>query len=345
MAGRKRARKAIKMTSRTVSKAVDRKNGFSIRSLGITVPAVIIALLFVGAFIYGAVLEKQGAKNEPASVTQNFIDKDADLQVHYIDVGQGDCSLICYNGINILTDAGEKEYGDTVVKYLQKLGIAKLDYVIASHPHSDHIGGLAEVIKEFDIGTVIAPKVSSELTPTSSSYENFLKALKKKGVKLTAAKAGTVYSLANPDVENDNTAIEIIAPVNSNYDNLNDFSVVFKLTHGSNSFLFMGDAQKEAEDDILASGAYVAADVLKVGHHGSSTSTKKKFLEAVMPKYAVIECGKDNSYNHPNQDTVDRLEKYDVEIYRTDNDGNIVFYSDGTDIRVVKESDADNADN
>lgn len=314
------------------------------RSFGVTLPVILIGALFVAAFIYGSVLENQGVDTQPPAVIQNFIEKDADLTVYYIDVGQGDCSLIRYNGINILTDAGEKEYGGTVVSFLQDHGVEKLDYVIATHPHSDHIGGMAEVIGSFDIGKVIAPKVSEELTPTSGSYERFLKALSKKGLKLTAAKPGTVYSLASEktnesDDNADNTAIEILAPLSSDYEDLNNFSVVFKLTHGKTAFLFTGDAEKESENDILASGADISADVLKVGHHGSSSSTKKDFLNAVLPSYAVIQCGKDNSYNHPNEKTVERLEKMSVKIFRNDNDGTVTVYSDGSEIRAVKESE------
>ncbi len=298
---------------------------------------LVMVLLFTAAFLYGLYLEKGGTENEPVQVKQNFIEKDADLSVHYIDVGQGDCSLIIYKDMTVLIDAGEREYGETVAGYIEGCGIEQIDYVVATHPHSDHIGGLSYIIDSFEIGKVIAPKVSDEMTPTSKVYEDFLKSLKAKGLRLTAAKAGTVYSIADVNVENDNTAFEILAPVRNDYDDLNNWSVVLKLTHGDTSFLFTGDAEKPVESDILDSGADVSADVLKAGHHGSSTSTGKKFLTAVNPGIAVIQCGNDNSYGHPHAEITERFDEYGIDFYRTDGCGTVVVYSDGADIRVKNQ--------
>lgn len=293
-------------------------------------------ILFIAAFIYGSYLEK-GKTDEPAAVVSNFIEKDADLTIRYIDVGQGDCELISYAGQNILIDAGEKEAAEAVSGTLDGLGIKKLDYVIATHPHSDHIGALGNIIDKYDIGTVIAPRIKDELVPTSKAYERFLTALSKKGQKLTAAKAGAVYSLADENKENDNTAFEVLAPVGNDYDDLNDWSVVIRLVHGENAFLFTGDAEKAAESDIIASGAELSADVLKAGHHGSSSSTSKKFLEAVSPKTVIISCGDGNSYGHPHKETIEKLDKNSIEYYRTDQCGTITVYSDGESCRVQTE--------
>lgn len=291
-------------------------------------------------------LETGGEKSEPEQIVSNFIEKDADLAVYYFDVGQGDSSLIKYKNKTVLIDAGEKDMGGTVVGYLNSLGIERLDYIIATHPHSDHIGGLPEVISSFEIGTVIAPRVSDEMTPTTKVYERFLTALSEKGLRLTAAKTGTVYSLADESLENDNTAFEIIAPVKDDYDDLNDWSVGIRLVHGETAFIFTGDAEKGAEKDMVESGAELSADVLKTPHHGSGTSSSKAFLEAVDPSIAIISCGDDNSYGHPHAETLDKFKEYGIKYHRTDGCGTVTVYSDGESIKVVTEKEAgDNVDN
>lgn len=291
-------------------------------------------------------LETGGEKREPEQIVSNFIEKDADLAVHYFDVGQGDSTLIKYKDKTVLIDAGEKDMGSTVVGYLKDLGIERLDYIIATHPHSDHIGGLPEVIRSFETGTVIAPRVSDEMTPTTKVYERFLTALSEKGLRLTAAKTGTVYSLADENIENDNTAFEIIAPVGDDYDDLNDWSVGIRLVHGETAFIFTGDAEKGAEKDMIESGAELAADVLKTPHHGSGTSSSKAFLEAVKPSIAVISSGDGNSYGHPHAETLDKFNEYGIKYYRTDGCGTVTVYSDGEAIKVVTEKEAGgNVDN
>lgn len=307
---------------------------------GVTLPVFLLLLVFASAFAYGAYLESGGNEKEPQIVTENFINLDADLSVHYIDVGQGDCSLVVYGDNTVLIDAGERDYGEAVVDYIRSLGIEQLDYIIATHPHSDHIGGLTDVINEFEAGTVIAPKVSDELVPTGTVYEDFLKALSKKGLMLTAAEAGTVYDLSKPEKEGDNTSFEILGPIRSDYEDLNDWSVVIRLVHGENSFVFTGDAGTAAEEDIMLLPKDISADVLKVGHHGSSTANSKLFLMRVAPKAAVIPCGNDNSYGHPHKEVIDRLKLLGTEIYRTDAYGTVVVYSDGEDIRIRTEKES-----
>lgn len=296
-------------------------------------------ILFIAAFFYGSYLEK-GKTEEPAAVVNNFIERDADLTIRYIDVGQGDCELISYAGQNVLIDAGIREAADDIEAVIDGLGITRLDYVIATHPHADHIGAMDKIIEKYDIGTVIAPKIKDDLVPTTKVYERFLTALSKKGQKMTAAKAGAVYSLADENKENDNTAFEVLAPVGDDYDDLNNWSVVIRLVHGDCAFLFTGDAEKEAEADILSGGADVSADVLKAGHHGSSTSSSKKFLEAVSPRTAIISCGTDNSYGHPHKDTLEKFEAMGIEYYRTDISGTITVYSDGESYRVQTEKES-----
>lgn len=257
-------------------------------------------------------------------------DKNFDFGVYFLDVGQGDSELIVSGDTAVLIDAGEAEYGKTVVKNIKALGIKKLDYIIATHPHADHIGGLAEVIESFEVGKVIAPRVSDELTPTTSVYENFLEAVKSKGMKLTAARAGNTYSL-------DGAELEILAPISDNYDDLNDFSVVCRVTKGNISFMFTGDASKASEADMTASGEDLYADVFKVGHHGSKTASTSAFLAEVTPSVCVISCGSGNDYGHPTQAALSRLEEHTKNICRTDLNGTVSIFTEGEKLYIKTE--------
>lgn len=271
----------------------------------------------------------------------SFSDKDADLQIHYIDVGQGDCSLILWEEAAVLIDSGEQEYADTVLKYLKKQGVEKLDYVIVSHPHSDHMGCMSEIIENVEVGKVIAPKVPTEMTQTSKAYEIFIAALRDKALKLTAAKPGTVYALEGKtalSAEKTPPKMEILSPVDD-YDDLNNYSVVIRLTYGRTAYLFTGDIEKKAEKDILAEGEDLSADVLKIAHHGSSSSTGEEFLEAVSPEICVIQCGADNKYGHPKADVLELISGFGGTVYRTDLNGTVTVYSDGEEIFVKTEKE------
>lgn len=271
-------------------------------------------------------------KIELPDLTPSSAEKDSnfDLGVYFLDVGQGDSELIVSGDTAVLIDAGEAEYGKTVVKNIKALGIEKLDYIIATHPHADHIGGLAKVIESFDVGKIIAPRVSDELTPTTSVYEDFLDAVRAKGMKLTAAKAGNTYAL-------DGAELEILAPLSDDYDDLNDFSVVCRVTKGDVSFLFTGDASKASEADMTASGIDLYADVLKVGHHGSKTASTNGFLAEVTPSVCVISCGSGNDYGHPTQAALSRLESYTKNIYRTDLNGTVSIFTEGEKLYIKTE--------
>ncbi len=240
------------------------------------------------------------------------------LTVHFIDVGQGDCILAVCEGKTMLIDAGDNGTEQTVINYIHNLGISYLDYIVVTHQHSDHIGGMPEILREFKAGTIIMPRLSKELTPTSSTYSAFLKELQSSSVKKLYAKVGAIYNLGE-------AVLTVIAPINSDAEDLNNMSVVIRLDYVETSFLLAGDASAEEESDILDSGADIDCDILKVGHHGSSKSSTKDFLAAVTPEVAVIMCGKDNSYNHPNQKTLERLSAYTSRIYRTDICSDIVF--------------------
>ena len=250
------------------------------------------------------------------------------LRVNYIDVGQGDSIFIQLpNKETMLIDAGETYEVDNVINYLNNLGIKKIGYVVGTHPHTDHIGGLEEVINTFDVGTIYMPKVSSN----SKTFEDLLTTISNKGFKVKTAKSGVVV------LSEDNLKLEFIAPNSDNYSNLNNYSAVLKLTYLDNTFLFMGDAETLSEDEITSD---VDADVIKVGHHGSDSSSSVEFVKMVSPEYAIIMVGEGNNYNHPYQSIIDRYESVGAKVLRTDLDGNIVCDSDGREVSCKGDKDS-----
>ena len=249
------------------------------------------------------------------------------LRVNYIDVGQGDSIFIQLpNNETMLIDAGEAYMSKNVINYLNNLGITKIDYVVGTHPHTDHIGGLEEVINTFDIGSIYMPNAIS----TSKTYEDLLTTISNKGLKVKTAKSGVVI------LSEDNLKLEFIAPNSDDYSNLNNYSAVLKLTYLDNTFLFMGDAETLSEDEITSD---VNADVIKVGHHGSDSSSGIEFVKKVSPEYAIIMVGEGNSYNHPYQSIIDRYESVGAKVLRTDLDGNIICDSDGASVSCSGDKD------
>lgn len=277
------------------------------KSLKILSIILLFALLFTGC---------QTVNSNEAFSSKN-VDK---LVIHYIDVGQADSILIQVNSKNLLIDAGNNDDKDKIISYLQKQGVKKLDYVIATHPHEDHIGSMSAVIKKFPIGDFYAPKV----TNTTKTFENMITALNGKKVKI--AKAGVELNLG------ENVKCEMLAPNSDKYEDLNNYSAVIKITYGDNKFLFMGDAEKLSENEILSKNFDISSDVIKIGHHGSSSSSSKVFLDKVSPKIAVISCGRNNDYGHPHKETLSELKSRKITTYRTDIDGNIILISDGKKI-------------
>jgi len=287
------------------------KNYLGKKYLFLVLLAVLISSLTIGCNLFA-----------PASNKNTQIDSNKML-VHYIDVGQGDSILIQVNNKNLLIDAGPNSDKKKLLNYLSALNLETLDYVIATHPHEDHIGNMDNVINDYNVLAFYAPKVQS----TTKSFEKMVESLKSKNLKINVIKKGT----DSIDL-GENTKVTVFSPNKDYYEDLNNYSPVIKIEYGKTSFLFTGDAQKDVEKEILATNEDISADVLKVGHHGSSTSTTNDFLKKVNPSLGVISVGQDNSYNHPNDDTIKRLNDNKVTIYRTDKDATVVLSSDGSKI-------------
>ena len=243
--------------------------------------------------------------------------EDSTFEVHYLDVGQGDCSLVLCDGHAMLIDGGESSESSKVYAYLKQHGVNHLDYMVATHAHSDHIGGLSGALNYATVDTAFCPVTDYD----SKTFDSMIKYLDKQGVGITVPSAGDEFMLGSAHVQ-------ILGPQKT-YDDPNDASIVMMVTYGETSFLFAGDAERTAEADILDAGYDLSSTVLKVGHHGSDTSTSYPFLREIMPEYAVIQVGKDNSYGHPTEDTLSRLRDAEVKVYRNDLQGDIVCSSDG----------------
>lgn len=244
---------------------------------------------------------------------------DSKLEIYFFDVGQADSILIKENDYTMLIDGGNQNDGENLVKYLkEELNINDIDILVGTHPHEDHIGGLPDVISSLDIGKIYLPNA----TTTSKIFEKLLDTIEEKGYKITVPKI-------NEEIKLNNMKFKVIYTGTDESD-LNNTSIVLKLKYGNTSYLFTGDATDSTEEKILDKD--IEADVLKVGHHGSSYSSTEEFLNKVNPHYAIIEVGKDNKYDHPTKITLDRLIERNIKVYRTDEDGTIKLISDGEKI-------------
>ncbi|WP_232695505.1 ComEC/Rec2 family competence protein [Brevibacillus daliensis] len=259
---------------------------------------------------------------QPPTKPEEVAVPSGELEVHFIDVGQGDSTYIkTPAGDDIVIDAGTASSGKVVVDYLKGQQVDDIEVLIATHPDADHIGGLAEVLAAYDVEAVYAPKVSH----TTDTYKNFLLAVKAEGVTIKAVKAGMKLPLQD-------VTAQFLGPVGDYGKDLNAWSAVLHVTHGETSFIFTADAEGKAEGDMVSSGQSLKADVYKVGHHGSDTSSSASFLKAVNPTYAVISAGEGNRYGHPTPSTLDKLKKAGIKTYRTDQQGNVIATSNGKTI-------------
>lgn len=244
----------------------------------------------------------------------------SELTVHFIDVGQGDCTLITCDGEAMLIDAGTDNQGAKIQLYLQTQNIGTLKYVIGTHPDADHIGGLDVILYKFDCETIIMPEKSAD----NAAYRDVIDTMKQKNYRNTVPVPGASYTLGS-------AVFTIIGP-SETYEDTNNSSVSIVLRHRNRSFLFTGDAEAEAEQDMAESDHVLDVDVYKAGHHGSSTSSGDTLLKAYTPEYAVISCGEGNPYGHPHEEALNRLQTMGIQIYRTDQQGTITVTSDGTDL-------------
>lgn len=273
---------------------------------------IILSIALLLAIVYSPETETRGA--------------DTDLQVHILDVGQGDSILIQNNGENLLIDGGKRSTSDKVVGYLENQGVEEINYVIGTHPHEDHIGGLIKVLDNFDVKNIMLPEVTSN----TIVFEDLLDAIERSNIKIRTPEVGGKLDSKNMD-------ISVLAPNSEKYSLTNDYSIVLRLEHGKNSFLFTGDAEKKPEIEMAEEHkGRLKSDVLKAGHHGSKTSSNPEFLDLVDPAIVVISVAESNSYGHPSSELLDVFNKRGIDIYRTDEDGDIIMKSDGKVIKLVK---------
>lgn len=249
--------------------------------------------------------------------TQQALAANTPFTVHFIDVGQADASIVQCDGKSMMIDGGNADDSNLIVSYLKKLNITHLDYIICTHAHEDHVGGLAGALNQASVSQAFAPVKTFD----SKAFKNFVKYIKKQGLEITIPQIGSSIPLGSAN-------IQFLGP-QKDYENANDTSIVLRIVYRDTSFLFTGDAEWDAEHDILEKGYELESTVLKVGHHGSSTSTSYVFLRAVMPEYAVISVGKKNDYGHPHNETLSRLRDAGVTLFRSDLQGDIICTSDG----------------
>lgn len=245
-------------------------------------------------------------------------DNKSGATVYFLDVGQADCTFIKTPKLTALIDAGNVLDGKNIVKFLQSLGIQKIDYLINTHPHEDHLGGMSAVIENFNIGKIYMPKISRADMPTTGVYNELLNTIEQKNCDVYTAKSGVTA------FESDNTSIKILSPYGTNYGNLNNYSAVTKFTYYNTGILIMGDAERVIEKELIEKSADIKADIVRVGHHGSSNSNSRGFLKETCCKDAVISCGINNNYHHPSKSTLKTLDHLNLRIYRTDTSGTVI---------------------
>ncbi len=275
--------------------------------------SVLIPILMVLAMA-GAGMEVPVQAADNSAVTQT-----GEMKVHFLDVGQGLSILVQSEGKNLIYDGGDRKTSRFVVAYLKEQGVKKIDYLISSHYDADHMAGLIGCLNAFDVKNVI----SSNYVHTSQLYKSFVKAVKNDGLKMKHPAVGKTYKFGSG-------SFEILAPEKIEAKGSNNNSVAIRLVNGTNSFIFTGDAEHESEAAMCNSGIDLSCDVLVPGHHGSATATSWDFLQKTVPEYAVISCGNNNKYGHPDKDTMDKLKSMEIQVYRTDKQGTIVVTSDGT---------------
>ncbi len=285
----------------------------------------LISLLFAVLLIFGC--GRMDIRAGEAGAAERGI---SSFEIHFIDVGEADAALVLCDGKAMLIDGGNAEDSSLIYSYLKSHSLKHLDYIVCSHAHEDHVGGLAGALNYASADHALCPVTSYD----SKAFKSFVSYLEKQKVSITVPSAGDKFSLGS-------ASVQILGPVTTDEDDPNNSSIILRIVYGDTSFLFTGDAEREEEQAVLASGRTLDSTVLKVGHHGSDTSTTYPFLREVMPEYAVISVGKDNSYGHPTENTLSRLRDADVKVFRTDLQGDVVCQSDGKSVTFTVERNAD----
>ncbi len=303
---------------------MSRKKKSKQKLIGSVIGIIVLAILSIFGFNQENINELLGTTENNTKVEQgtvvNTLPVEGLLNIYFIDVGQADSILIVNDDSSMLIDAGNNEDGEDVVNFIKEKGITKLDYVVGTHPHEDHIGGLDDVINsDIEIKNVYMPQIET----TTKTFEDVLDAIENKGLTIYSPKKGDTFILGD-------ASLEVMTDSILDEDNLNLSSIVLHMQYGNNSFLFMGDSEKENEE----TRSWPKVDLLKVGHHGSSTSSSEAFLNQVKPTYSVIMAGEGNSYGLPTEETLNKLNAIGSIIYRTDLNGTIEVTSDGENIEI-----------
>ena len=302
-------------------------------SIAYAITAIIVIVVIL---LFGNKLSMDNIETMFSNISENVVAQESpdintnvvegqDVVVKFFDVGQADSILVQSAGVNMLIDAGTNNMGNTVVQNLKDLGITKIDYLVGTHPHEDHIGGMDDVINNFEIGTIYMPKVQTN----TKTFEDVLDAISNKGLTITTPEVGYVFEVGNTKCE----VMCVGTGTTEENSNLNLSSIVIRMVYGEESFLFMGDAEEKNE----SSRQWPQTTVLKVGHHGSDTSSSESFLNQVKPEISVISVGINNTYGHPKKTTLDKLNALGTSIYRTDQNGTITITCDGTNCVVTTE--------
>ncbi|MFV0441142.1 MAG: ComEC/Rec2 family competence protein [Lachnospirales bacterium] len=307
--------KQIKKQYKKIDKIKDKK-------LKNTVIAVIIIVL-----IFNFIYTRFNQENEAVSLGGNFQSEAGILEVHYIDVGQGDATLLRLDDFTMLIDTGDTFADEALMTYLDNVKVDEIDIFIGTHPHSDHIANASDIYDKYQVNKTIIPNA----VHTSNTFENMITSIENEGTEVVEAFAGYTESIGD-------LTIEILSPLERSYDDLNDYSVVTKVTYKDSSFIFSGDATKYVEKAIVEeySSSDLNVDVINAGHHGSDTSSCEEYLYATSPSIVVISCGKDNDYGHPHEEVLDRLEQTNGKILRTDLTGDIVITTDGLEYSIYE---------